>query len=188
MDTTKHTRRRLLGALGANVAASCLAVGTVGGEEIEEASITFEDQQVSRGRNQTVVVSEVRLPEPGGYIDIHDPNDTDDAPLGQIKGAYDEYLEPGVHQNVEIGLFEDFNCHQFEQDRLEESKELMAMPHKDDPNDEEYTHFCGHGDGDVEDGGFGSFPDVVQDSGYVRVPPDGRGNPSDRGRENRKDR
>lgn len=188
MVTTEHTRRGLLGTLGASVAASHLTVGTVAGSEVEEASITFEDQQVSRGRNQTVVVSEVRLPEPGGYIDVHDPNDTDEAPLGQIKGAHDEYLEPGVHRNVTVDLFEDFKCYQFEQDRLKESKELMAMPHKDDPNDQKYTHFCGHGGDGVEDGGFGSFPNVVQDSGYVSVPPDGRGNPSDRGRENRKDR
>jgi hypothetical protein len=141
----------------------------------EVASITFNDQQVGRGQNQSVRVAQVAYPEPGGYIDIHDPNDTEDMPLGAIQGAFDEYLEPGLFQNIQVGLFEDFNCHEFEQDQLQESKELMAMPHIDEPNDEEYTHFCGHGEGPPDDGGFfdppdGEFPeDIVDDTGFVRV-------------------
>lgn len=185
MDSECWTRRTVLSAIGGSVLASGVAIVPAAAEEHDEASITFDDQQVSKGKNQTVVVTEVRLPEPGGFVDIHDPNDTSEAPLGQIQGANDNYLEPGTHYDVAVDLFEDFTCYEFEQDRLEESKELMAMPHRDDPNDGVYTHFCGHGGGETEDGGFGDFPDVVQDNAYVEVPPDGRGNPSDRGEETR---
>lgn len=168
MDNNHLTRRSTLCALGGAV-GSILVTGTAVGQQGTEASITFNDQQVSRGTNQTVVVESVTLPEPGGYIDIHDPNDTEEMPLGQIKGARDEYLEPGTHRQVEVKLFKDFNCYEFEQDRLEESKELMAMPHKDDPADQEFTHFCKHGGDGVEDGGFGEFPDVVQDTACIQV-------------------
>lgn len=106
-------------------------------------------------------------------------------PLGQVKGAYDEYLEPGVYRDVEVPLFEDVTCYEFERDRLEESTELMAMPHRDEPHDEEYTHLCTHGEEETEDSGFGDFPDVVQDTALVEVPPDGRGDPSSDGTKNR---
>lgn len=187
MTPDKRTRREVLGAVSGSVVASSLIIGTVGGETPETASITFEDQPVrSRGQEQTVVIAEVRLPDPGGFIDIHDPNDTKEMPLGQIQGANDDYLEPGVHHDMEVELFEDFNCHEFDPAaRLEESKELMAMPHRDEPTDHVFTHFCEHGEGGVEDGGFGDFPNVVQDTAYVEVPPDGRGNPSPEGEENR---
>lgn len=187
MSPNERTRRDVLGAVSGSVVASSLIIGTVGAETPDTASITFEDQQVrSRGQEQTVVIAEVRIPDPGGFIDVHDPNDTEEMPLGQIQGANDGYLEPGVHHDVEVELFADFNCHEFEPDaRLEESKELMAMPHRDEPADQVFTHFCEMGEGEIEDGGFGDFPEVVQDTAHVEVPPDGRGNPSAEGEANR---
>lgn len=183
MVTFDKTRRGVLRTLASGAIVGSTFVGTASAEET--ASVTFDEQQVSNGKNQSVVVESVTLPEPGGFVDIHDRNNTGRFPLGEIHGANDNYLPSGTHENIVVPLFEDFNCFEFDAERLQESKTLMAMPHKDQPHDRTYTHFCDH-EGRPEDGGFWN-PDgsLVLDEARVNVPPDGRGNPSEEGENNR---
>lgn len=171
MDNKSLTRRSTLCALG-GVVGSALVTGTVVGQEESEASITFNDQQ-SDGKS--VVVESVTLPEPG-FIDFHDPSRAggDHPTLGSGLGG-SEYLEPGTHEDLEITLFQGLPCVTFEQNRLQESKEVMAMPHVDSNDTKKFEHWCTMQDEEKEivDGGFGEFPDnIVQDTACIQVDED----------------
>lgn len=167
MDESRLTRRSTLAALG-GVVGSAVVAGTVGGNQDSEASITFEDQ-TSDGTS--VVVESVTFPE-GGFVDLHDPTMAggDHPPLGAALGG-SEYLEPGTHEDLEITLFQGLPCVEFEQNCLQESQDVMAMPHVDSNDTEEFEHWCTMKDEETEtvDGGFGEFPDVVQDSAHIQV-------------------
>ncbi len=89
----------------------------------QSAWVTFEDQ-TSDG--QTVVVDEVTMAS-GGFVAIHNSSLLVGDALGSVIGT-SEYLEPGTHEDVEITLDEP----------LEESETLIAMPHRDTNNNEEF--------------------------------------------------
>lgn len=126
------------------------------------------------------------------------------APIGRPFGV-SEFLEGGTdHYDVEIPLFVDDHvlCLDTEQDRMEESHWLMAMAHEDqtrmpgdDGDERQYIHFCwmqadereewDRDDFGGNDGSFNWNEDDKPDA-YIEVPPDGRGNPSEAGENNRR--
>lgn len=127
-----------------------------------DAYITFNDQEATGGRE--VVVKEACLPN-GGFIDIHDEEDTDACVNESFSAGYplaaSIYLEPGVHKNVELCLCEDNRdvggmfgeCIGWERGENEDClksdpRTLCAMLHVDDPDDCCNTHYCNHEEGD----------------------------------------
>nr|WP_254809396.1 CARDB domain-containing protein [Natronosalvus amylolyticus] len=87
------------------------------------ASVTFSDQTTD---GTTVVVDEVTMDE-GGFVTIHDSSLLVGNVIESVIGV-SEYLEAGTHENVEIELDEP----------LEESETLIAMPHLDTNDNQEY--------------------------------------------------
>ena len=98
-----------------------------------EASVSF-DAQASGGN--TVVVEEVYLPE-GGFVTMHDSTLADGAVIESIRGT-SEYLEPGVHRNVEVTLDEP----------LETDDQPFAMAHKDTNDNQAYDFPSSEGEDD----------------------------------------
>ncbi|MCU4754158.1 hypothetical protein OB919_19605 [Halobacteria archaeon AArc-curdl1] len=87
------------------------------------ASVTFSDQTTD---GTTVVVDEVTMDE-GGFVTIHDSSLLVGNVIESVIGVSD-YLEEGTHEDVEVHLDEP----------LEESETLIAMPHLDTNDNQEY--------------------------------------------------
>lgn len=107
--------------------------------ELDAPSTVFNDQVSDDG--MTVTVDEVYLPE-DGFVAIHStPVEDEDAgisPADSVVGV-SEPLDAGDHTDVEVMLFGDNVVGaDFDRDSLEESQTLVAMPHLDEPNDDEY--------------------------------------------------
>jgi pilus assembly protein FimV len=122
--------------------------------ELDAPSTVFNDQVSDDGT--TVTVDEVYLPE-DGFVAIHsDPIADEDegiTPADSVVGV-SEPLDEGTHDNVEVTLFGDNVVGaDFDQDSLEEGQLLHAMPHVDEPNDDEYRFVETSNDGgqEVED-------------------------------------
>lgn len=106
---------------------------TTEGEEAatENATVTFENQ-TSNG--SAVVVNETMLPE-GGFVVIHladnvtadSYDDPQNVSVGPVIGN-STYLEAGTHENVTVGLNRTVN----------ESQNLVAMPHQDTDDNQLY--------------------------------------------------
>jgi len=88
------------------------------------AAVSVADQSSD---GTTVVIDRVDVSE-GGFVAIHDATLFDGAVVDSVVG-HSEYLEPGVHENVEVTLDE----------RLTSGQTLVAMPHLDTDGDEAYT-------------------------------------------------
>ncbi|WP_430506125.1 DUF7282 domain-containing protein [Haloparvum sp. PAK95] len=99
----------------------------------DEASVSF-DTQASGGN--TVVVDEVYLPN-GGFVTVHDSTLADGAVIESIRGT-SEYLEPGVHRNVEVTL----------EEPLEEDDQPFAMAHQDTNDNQAYDFPSSDGEDD----------------------------------------
>ena len=135
-------------------------------DDDSDAFVRFDDQ-VTDGTY--VVVEEAKLTTPG-FVSIHlgpefinDDGEPVNAPETII--GYSAFLEAGEYENVEVPLFEDEELPAVEEDeeRLDEPTVLVALPHEDANENEEWDFY------DVDD------PDVAYDFGDTSFAP-----PSDR--------
>ncbi len=101
-----------------------------------------------------VTVDEVYLPE-GGFVTIHDASVEDD-PIGSVVGT-SQYLENGTHTDVQVEL----------DSAIEEDQTLIAMPHMDDNDNQEYDFVDSEGDNDAPY--TDSNGDIVVDAGDVTL-------------------
>ncbi len=89
------------------------------------ASVDFLDQTAV----DSVTVASVYLAQ-GGFVAIHDSTLLDGVVLGSVIGVSAE-LEAGIHNNVQVALFQDVPGGVFTQDSLQTDQTLIAMPHRD---------------------------------------------------------
>ena len=121
-------------------------------EEEPTATVTFSDQDSD---GETVVVDSTSMSE-GGFVAMHDETLLEGDAFGSVVGV-SEYLEAGDHSDVEVTLDEP----------LEENQTLIAMPHRDTNDNQEYDFVDTQGEEDgpyVDEAG-----DAVIDDGCVRV-------------------
>ncbi|WP_440767294.1 DUF7282 domain-containing protein [Natronorubrum sp. DTA7] len=123
-----------------------------GVDEDAEATVTFTDQELE---NDTVVVDQVTVDD-GGFVVIHDSSLLAGNVFESVIGV-SEYLDEGTHENVEVTLDEP----------LEEDETLIAMPHFDTNDNEEYDFVETEG---TEDGPYLTVDDEpVTDEAVVTV-------------------
>jgi PGF-CTERM protein len=96
------------------------------------AQVTFETQTTS---NANVTVQSATLHD-GGFVTIHDASLLEGAVFDSVRGT-SEYLGPGTHENVTVSL-----------DSLEESTTLIAMPHHDTNDNQQYDFVTSEGAAD----------------------------------------
>ncbi|GAB3664571.1 Ig-like domain-containing protein [Halopiger thermotolerans] len=136
------------------------------GDGQQPAYVTFEDQTT---QGQTVVVDEVSMAN-GGFVAIHDSSLLTGNVIGSVIGS-STYLEAGTHENVEITLDEP----------LGESETLVAMPHRDTNDNQEYDFVEqeGQADGPYTDGGQPITDQAVVTVGQAEEPVDQTPNETD---------
>lgn len=133
------TRRRALriagGIAGATIGGAGLASADAGNGRArgKTADVRFENQTVS-GRIDSVEVAETFLPD-GGFVIIHDVA-ASEVGIGPPVGAT-EHLHPGTNRNVTA----DITGSQFAGNfgNPETTQSLIAMPHRDEPDDQALT-------------------------------------------------
>jgi len=176
-DGTSPSRRDVLAGAAASTVAAGLGVagasGTAlaGDDDGDDDDDDDDDTRVSATvefRNQesdgtTVTVAETTLSD-DGYVAIHDATLLDGAVLDSVIGVSD-YLEAGLHEDVEIELF-DVEGADFDEDELEETQPLVPMPHRETGDNETYEFVDSDGE---EDGPFTLGGAPVVDIGFVVV-------------------
>ncbi|QGA82329.1 BGTF surface domain-containing protein [Halomicrobium sp. LC1Hm] len=113
--------------------------------EVPTASVSISNQTTD---GSTVTVDSVTT-ENGGFVAIHLNNAS-----GEVIGN-SEYLDSGTQQDVEISL----------DSALDENATVVAMPHQDTNDNEEYDF----GDGDGADGPYTENGSAVTDSATVTI-------------------
>ena len=94
-----------------------------------------------------VTVDSVFVPE-GGYVAVHNASLLDGDAVGSVVGV-SEYLEPGVHENVSVTLYEGVEGAEFATDAsTEDNATLIAMPHQETTGDETYDFVASDGEDD----------------------------------------
>lgn len=123
-------------------------------ETPEDASVMLSDQESEDG--MSAVVDEVALPE-GGFVAIHDETLlTEEDPIGSNVGV-SEYFEAGMHEDVEVDLDREIET---------EGETLIAMPHMDTNDNEEYDFVTSEGE---DDGPYTDDDEAVVDDAEVTV-------------------
>ncbi|WP_255195694.1 DUF7282 domain-containing protein [Halorarius litoreus] len=114
------------------------------------ATVTMADQ--SSGGN-LVYVESAYLPS-GGFVTAHDSSLLDGATFDSVRGT-SAYLEPGHHEHIPVRL----------EEPLEESDTIIAMPHFDTNDNQQYDFVTSEGgeDGPYTDGD----GNIVLDPGNV---------------------
>ncbi|WP_080508432.1 DUF7282 domain-containing protein [Haloparvum sedimenti] len=102
----------------------------------------------------TVTVDRVDLSE-GGFVTVHDASLGGGAVFESIRGT-SEYLEPGVHEDVEVTLDEP----------VRDTSQLFAMAHQDTNDNEAYDFPDSEGE---DDGPYTANGDIVMDAGTAQV-------------------
>lgn len=142
------------------------------------ANVVFSDQTVGKGNSANFVRIDRCELSHGGYLSIHaysrfefaEGEDSDeydvpepkqlDHPVCESLIGITEYLEPGVHKNVKVRLFEsDSPAVELgikDEGALEKSQPLIAIPHKNntDPDDFECPDDPEYAGSDDVDGAF----------------------------------
>ena len=123
------------------------------GEANETASVEFNNGTTD---GETITIDSVTAPE-GGFVAIHNLSLQDGNTLGSVIGV-SEYVEPGTTEDVEVTLFEGVEGTEFSQSELRNNSNipLIAMPHEDTDDDEEYDFVESNGSDDgpyTADGG-----------------------------------
>lgn len=132
------------------------------------ASVQFDDQTSDDG--VTVSVASVYIPR-DGYVAIHDSTLLDDPPQvqGSVIGVSD-YLEAGVHNDVEVTLFDVPGAVEngnFEEGAVLEGDQLLvAMPHEETNGNQAYNFITSDG---MEDDPYTEGGSAVVDPGFVTV-------------------
>jgi len=132
-----------------------------GEDEDETASVSFEDQESD---GASVEVDEATLPD-GGFVTIHDSSLLEGEVTGSVIGV-SEYLESGDHEDVDVDLYEDVPGAEFDQDELTEDQTLIAMPHLDTNDNEEYDFVESEGE---DDGPYTEDDEPVTDDAEITV-------------------
>lgn len=112
---------------------------TVGSMAQLSVNVSFANQTTN---GDSVTIELVTMSE-GGFIAIHNANLTEGNALGSVVGV-SEYLIPGLHENIEVELFNVPGQGFAENMNLEENQTLIAMPHLD-TNDNEVYDFVNPG-------------------------------------------
>ncbi|WP_256391804.1 DUF4397 domain-containing protein [Natronoarchaeum rubrum] len=119
-------------------------------EDDETASVSFEDQESD---GTSVEVASATLPE-GGFVTIHDSTLLEGEVTGSVIGV-SEYLDSGDQEDIVVDLYEGVPGAEFDDDELTEDETLIAMPHLDTNDNEEYDFVESEGEDDgpyTEDG------------------------------------
>ena len=111
------------------------------------AGAAFPDQTTD---GTEVGLDSVRVDD-GGFVTIHDTSLQDGEPIASVRGT-SEYLDPGTTEFVDVPL----------DDPIEEDQTLLAMPHRDTNDSQEYDF--------VESGGEEDGPYVDLEGNPVVVP------------------
>jgi len=131
-------------------------------EVTNESQVVFGDQD---GDGENVTVESVFVPE-GGYVTIHNDSLLDGDAVGSVVGV-SEYLEPGVHENVSVTLYEGVEGAEFADDApTEDNATLIAMPHMETTDDETYDFVTSEGE---DDGPYVVDGEVVVDVGNLTI-------------------
>ncbi|SHH70140.1 DUF7282 domain-containing protein [Halobaculum gomorrense] len=105
---------------------------------VELASTATANITATATGGNAVTVESVFLPE-GGFVTVHDGSLVSDGDaFGSVRGT-SEYLAPGYHTNVRVMLDGEFNG---------STATLVAMPHKDTDDDQEYDFVTSEGQDD----------------------------------------
>ena len=126
------------------------------------AAVTFSDQ-ISDG--MTVTVDAVNTTD-GGFVAIHDSSLLEGDAVGSVVGV-SPYLEPGLHENVTVTLF-DVPGGEFDRTELTENQTLIAMPHQDTNANETFDFVRTNG---AVDGPYLDNETPVTDAANVTVEP-----------------
>ena len=119
---------------------------TVGGP----STATLADQV---GGGNQVIVESAYLPE-GGFVTVHDGNVSSDA-IGSVRGT-SAYLEPGLHRHIHVPI----------DDTVTADQPLVAMPHFDTNDNEQYDFVTSEG---MADGPYTDDGNIVVDAGNYTV-------------------
>ena len=106
---------------------------TTGDSDEPAAAVEMSDQETD-GTSVTVDFTRV---DDGGFMTIHDSSLLDGEVIPSVRGV-SSYLGPGEYEDLEIEL----------DDALTESDTLIAMPHRDTNDNEEYDFVETDGDAD----------------------------------------
>ncbi|WP_336346057.1 DUF7282 domain-containing protein [Halalkalicoccus ordinarius] len=186
------SRRRILQAIG-GVGAALAITGNAsahpedtkkkhdhGRRSVSDHSFSRFSDQVTDGTY--VVVDEVNITtEEGGFMSIHlarpeegiadvgfiNPEDGSPQNAADTIIGYSEYLEPGLHQNLKVPIFQDeeLNAVPDDVDRLPEPAVLVSLPHIDSNENEDWDFF----DEENEDPAYG--PGVGEPTDGLFAPP-----------------
>ncbi|MFC7098814.1 DUF7282 domain-containing protein [Halobaculum marinum] len=123
---------------------------------VEVASTATANITAATTGGNSVVVDSVFLPE-GGFVTVHDGSLVADGDaLGSVRGT-SEYLAPGYHTNVRVALDGEFD---------NSTATLVAMPHTDSDDDQEYDFVTSEGQ---DDGPYTNDDGAVVDSTEATV-------------------
>jgi hypothetical protein len=149
-------------AVAAPAPATDDATGPTAATSIQQeanATVAFDDQTATA---TNVTVSNVTLPE-GGYVAIHDSSLLEGEVVESVVGV-SAYLEPGTHENVTVTLYGDVPGATFENESLQSSQVLVAMPHEETTGGETYDFVASNGS---DDGPYVVDGEAVTDSATV---------------------
>ncbi|WP_150123035.1 twin-arginine translocation signal domain-containing protein [Haladaptatus sp. R4] len=107
------------------------------------ADVCFRDQK-SNGKR--VWVNEATLSD-GGFVTIHDSSLLDGKVLDSVIGVSDT-LDAGMHEDIEISLYEGVPGGDYDMDMLEGDTTLIAMPHLDSNDNGTYDFITSEGEMD----------------------------------------
>lgn len=133
----KLSRRNCLKGTGAAALTALFGVGMSGAAtaapecDAIEATVTFNDQPVE---DEELVVESTYMAD-GGFVTIHDTRLLDGVGAGSIIGV-SEHLGSGEHEDVPVQLFEE--PLETEKETLDENQRLIAVPHLDTNDNEEF--------------------------------------------------
>ncbi len=104
------------------------------------ADVCFRDQ---KSDGKSVWVNETTLSD-GGFVTIHDSSLLDGKVFDSVIGVSDS-LDAGMHEDIEISLYEDVPGGDYDMDMLEEDTTLIAMPHMDSNDNDTYDFLTSKG-------------------------------------------
>ncbi|MEF8822260.1 MAG: hypothetical protein V5A52_08275, partial [Halovenus sp.] len=125
-----------------------------------DAAVNFSDQTTT---GTTVTVDAVNTTD-GGFVVMHDESLLEGDVIGSVVGV-SGYLEPGLHENVTVTLF-DVPGQEFDRTELTENETLIAMAHQDSNGNETYDFVTTDG---AEDGPYLVDDTPVTDSANVTI-------------------
>ena len=129
---------------------------------ISQSSVEMKNQNSTNG--ESVIVESVFVPQ-DGYVAIHDSTLLDGDAVGSVIGV-SQYLEAGSYEQVEIALYQGVPGQSFNQSSLQGDQQLIAMPHRENNDNQEYNFVSSDGSAD---GPFTSAGEVVVDPAFVTI-------------------